>query len=320
MTGDEKLPLKQAEVSIQRFKEMAVPHHLSLLKNHRSNIEKSLALGDWQKIKKEELNALRVIKQIKNLLLEMDALREKVREEDLERFDDLMRPGREQAFAGMKDFAGKFSIVFYLRVNANRFSPLELKLKSPTSTLGSQYDEDQDNPAGNVDMHNLPAHQHMPQLQVNFQLEEHTLAQRQACLDQMENLQREIYDLHGMFQGMRQLTAEQSVAVEKIADNAEEALENVQEGERQLRQALTYKKAMYPVVGALLGTCVGGPIGLVAGIKAGGLAAVGCGILGFTGGSVLKANPNVMHGNIEEQQAEGESESTERLELKEKPE
>jgi len=103
----------------------------------------------------------------------------------------------------------------------------------------------------------------MPQLQLNFQLEEHQLAQRQACLDQMENLQQEIYDLHGMFQGMRQLTAEQSVAVEKIADNAEEALENVQQGELNLRRALTYKKAMYPVVGALLGTCVGGPIGLV---------------------------------------------------------
>lgn len=169
-------------------------------------------------------------------------------------------------------------------------------------------------------MNSLPAHRHMPQLQLNFQLEEHQLAQRQACLDQMENLQQEIYDLHGMFQGMRQLTAEQSVAVEKIADNAEEALENVQQGELNLRRALTYKKAMYPVVGALLGTCVGGPIGLVAGMKAGGLAAVGCGILGFTGGSVLKANPNVMHGNIEEEQVEPDSESTERLELKEKPE
>ncbi|XP_017010473.2 syntaxin-17 [Drosophila takahashii] len=302
MTRDEKLPLKQAEVSIQRFHDMAVPHHLGLLKNHRSNIEKSLALGDWQKIKKEELNALRVIKQIKNLLLEMDALREKVREEDLERFDQLMRPGREKAFAGMKDFA-------------------ELQLKSPTSTMSSQYDEDLDNqPNQDVDMNNLPAHRHMPQLQLNFQLEEHQLAQRQACLDQMENLQREIYDLHGMFNGMRQLTAEQSVAVEKIADNAEEALENVQQGELNLRRALTYKKAMYPMVGALLGTCVGGPIGLVAGIKAGGLAAVGCGILGFTGGSVLKANPNVMHGNIEEEEQQPDSESTERLELKEKPE
>ncbi|KAI8039385.1 syntaxin-17 [Drosophila gunungcola] len=299
--GDEKLPLKQAEISIQRFLDTAIPHHLSLLKNHRSNIEKSLALGDWQKIKKEELNAMRVIKQIKNLLLEMDALREKVREEDLERFDDLMRPGKDEAFAGMKEFA-------------------ELQLKSPTSTLSSQYDEDQDVTAQEVEMSSLPAHRHIPQLQLNFQPEEHQLAQRQACLDQMENLQREIYDLHGMFHGMRQLTAEQSVAVEKIADNAEEALENVQQGELNLRRALTYKKAMYPVMGALLGTCVGGPIGLVAGMKAGGLAAVGCGILGFTGGSVLKANPNVMHGNIEEEQAEPDSESTERLELKEKPE
>jgi len=197
---------------------------------------------------------------------------------------------------------------------------LELQLKSPTSTLSSQYDDDLDNQPQEVDMNSLPAHRHMPQLQLNFQLEEHQLAQRQACLDQMENLQQEIYDLHGMFQGMRQLTAEQSVAVEKIADNAEEALENVQQGELNLRRALTYKKAMYPVVGALLGTCVGGPIGLVAGMKAGGLAAVGCGILGFTGGSVLKANPNVMHGNIEEEQVEPDSESTERLELKEKPE
>lgn len=179
-------------------------------------------------------------------------------------------------------------------------------------------DEQQDNRAVNID--NVPALQHaLPQLQTNFQLEEHQLAQREACLEQMERLQHEIYDLQGMFHGLRELTQEQAVSVQSIADNAEEALENVQEGERQLRNALYYKKAMYPVVGALLGTCVGGPIGMVAGMKAGGLAAVGCGILGFTGGSVLKSNPNVMHGNIEEQQAQQEEgDSTETLELAEK--
>lgn len=105
--SDEKLALKQAELSVQRFQDMAVPHHLSLLQNHRSNIEKSLALGDWQKIKKEELNAMRVVKQIKNLLLEMDSLREKLREEDHARFDELMKPGRAKAFEGMNKFAGK---------------------------------------------------------------------------------------------------------------------------------------------------------------------------------------------------------------------
>ena len=111
---------------------------------------------------------------------------------------------------------------------------------------------------------------------------------------------------------MRELVQEQATSVQAIADNAEEALENVAAGEGNLRRALTYKKAMYPLVGALLGTCVGGPVGLVAGLKVGGLAAVGCGILGFTGGSVLKGNPAVLHGNIEEaslsEQAPGEIE------------
>ncbi|KAH8395599.1 hypothetical protein KR222_001869, partial [Zaprionus bogoriensis] len=298
--SEEKLALKQAELSVQRFQDMAVPHHLGLLQNHRSNIEKSLALGDWQKIKKEELNAMRVIKQIKNLLLEMDTLREKLRPEDRERFDELMQPGRAKAFEGMNRFA-------------------ELKLRSPSSTLSSQWDDEQQEQHQIVDISNAPAlQQTLPQLQTDFQLEEHQLAQRQACLEQMERLQHEIYDLQGMFQGLRELTHEQAESVQAIADNAEEALENVQQGERQLRQALTYKKAMYPMVGALLGTCVGGPIGMVAGIKAGGLAAVGCGILGFTGGSVLKSNPNVMHGSIEEQQ--GEASSSETLELAEKSE
>ncbi|XP_017843534.1 syntaxin-17 [Drosophila busckii] len=293
MVGD-RLPLKQAELSVQRFQDMAVPHHLSLLQNHRSNIEKSLALGDWQKIKKEELNAMRVIKQIKNLLVEMDALREKLAEQDQQRFDELMKPGKDKAFAGMQKFA-------------------ELQLKSPSTA------SEDDAPAADIDQ--LPAlQQALPQLQTDFQLEQHQLMQRESCLEQMEHLQHEIQDLHGMFHGMHQLTQEQAASVQSIADNAEEALENVQQGEQQLRRALYYKKAMYPLVGAMLGTCVGGPIGLVAGMKAGGLAAVGCGILGFTGGSVLKSNPSVLHGSIEEQQAQQEGDSTETLELAEKSE
>lgn len=36
----------------------------------------------------------------------------------------------------------------------------------------------------------------------------------------------------------------------------------------------------YPLAGAVLGTCVGGPIGLLAGIKIGTLAALGGGFLG----------------------------------------
>lgn len=145
----------------------------------------------------------------------------------------------------------------------------------------------------------------VPPIETKYEQQEYQLQQRQACLDELEQLQNEIRDLTGMYHNMHHLVQEQGNNVRIIADNAEEALENVQIGENNLRKALTYKKAMYPVVGALIGTCVGGPIGLVAGLKAGGLAAVGCGILGFTGGSVLKSNtsinPTVMQGNIEEE-------------------
>ena len=43
-----------------------------------------------------------------------------------------------------------------------------------------------------------------------------------------------------------------------------------------------------PLVGAIFGLCLGGPIGLLAGAKLGGVAAVGGSILGYTGASVVK--------------------------------
>ena len=43
-----------------------------------------------------------------------------------------------------------------------------------------------------------------------------------------------------------------------------------------------------PLAGAMMGLCLGGPVGVLAGVKLGGVAAVGGSILGYTGGSVIK--------------------------------
>lgn len=91
----------------------------------------------------------------------------------------------------------------------------------------------------------------------------------------------------------------------QAAQHVEETQIAVIQGESSLRQALRYKKAMYPMCGALIGTCLGGPIGMVAGLKAGGLAAIGCGILGFTGGSAIK---NSEQGTVERTTLVGEEE------------
>ena len=43
-----------------------------------------------------------------------------------------------------------------------------------------------------------------------------------------------------------------------------------------------------PLVGAMFGLCLGGPVGVLAGAKLGGVAAVGGSILGYTGAMVIK--------------------------------
>lgn len=117
------IPLKQAEIAINRFN-LAVPHHLGLLQNHRTNIEKSLTLGDWTRIKRDEINARRVIKQLKNILLEMNVLRDKISEEELSRFDALMAESKKKAFTAMEEYLGElveFFEIFSINRQFNNF-------------------------------------------------------------------------------------------------------------------------------------------------------------------------------------------------------
>lgn len=120
-------------------------------------------------------------------------------------------------------------------------------------------------------------------------MNEHQLRSREACLNEFENLQREIEDIQELFVKLNGSVVEQKDDVQAVENNVLETQEHVEAAEKSLRQALTYKKAMYPLCGAVLGFCVAGPVGMVAfGLKAGSLAAVGCGVLGATGGTVLK--------------------------------
>lgn len=107
MSYEEKIPLKRAEISIHKFNDVGIPHHISLLRNHKSNIKKSLALGDWDKIQKEEINATRVVKQLKTLLMEMDSLRSRLVSEDVKKFDELIAIGRQSAMEEMKTYLGR---------------------------------------------------------------------------------------------------------------------------------------------------------------------------------------------------------------------
>lgn len=111
--------LKYAELSIKKFNDAGIPHHLGLLKNHKSNIEKSLALCDWDKVKKEEINATRVVKQLKNLMLEMDVLRSRIAEDDLDKFDEMTLPGRQKAKEAITEFISRNAVPLLVILDNN---------------------------------------------------------------------------------------------------------------------------------------------------------------------------------------------------------
>lgn len=73
---------------------------------------------------------------------------------------------------------------------------------------------------------------------------------------------------------------EQKEHIDRVEDNIEISNSNVESGARFLEKASKYKMMTYPLVGAVIGTCIGGPIGLLAGLKLGGLTALGGGVLG----------------------------------------
>lgn len=251
-----KQPIRRLEIQINNFN-VAIPHHVDLLKRHKSNIKKYETQNDWEKVRKEHVNVSRIIKQLKELLYQMDTLRGQVLDSDINEFDKLTASARSNIMSAIEEY-------------------LVLQLDLPLSGPSSPKEEDQD------------AKYIFNDRQVQLQEEQENLQRQQACLHTWTDLQDEIQQLHQLFTDFNKIVHDQKESVDNIESNIEEVQCNVEEGAKFLEKAAKYKAVAYPLAGAFLGTCVGGPIGLIAGLKIGGLTALGCGILGFTGGSILK--------------------------------
>ncbi|XP_053971314.1 syntaxin-17 [Hylaeus anthracinus] len=251
-----KQPIRRLEIQINNFN-VAIPHHVDLLKRHKSNIQKYQAQHEWDKMHKENVNVSRIVKQLKELLYQMDTLRAQVLDSDINQFDKLTANARASIMDAIKDY-------------------LELELYLPISRPQSPEDEDQ------------PKSHPLDNRYMQVQEEQQELQRQQACLHAWNNLQEDIHQLQELFIEFNKIVDDQKELVNIAEDNIELTSINVTKGEQFLSKAARYKVAAYPLAGALIGTCVGGPIGLIAGLKVGGLTAIGCGILGFTGASFLK--------------------------------
>ncbi|KAH0948427.1 hypothetical protein HN011_003627 [Eciton burchellii] len=252
-----KQPIRRLEIQINNFN-VAIPHHVNLLKRHKNNIRKYQDQHNWELVRKEHVNVSRIIKQLKELLYQMDTLRAQVLDADIKQFDKLTRNARDSIIITIEKY-------------------LEMQLDFATLSSTSIENENEDTRV----MHELDDNH------IQLQAEE-DLQHQQACLHAWNALQEDIQQLYNLFIEFNKVVYDQKQTVDDVVTNIEEAQVNVEEGTRLLEKASKYKVAAYPIAGAMIGTCIGGPIGLLAGMKIGGLAALSCGILGFTGGSLLK--------------------------------
>lgn len=145
------------------------------------------------------------------------------------------------------------------------------------------------------------------QVQVNLAAEEEDLAKKEAYLRSWQQLQTDFEDLNHIFRDFSQMVHEQKEVVNEIEQHVETAAENVEEGNKILAKAAKMKSATYPMFGALIGGCMAGPIGMVAGLKLGALAGLSGGILGFTGGKLLKYKEIEPEMTMEENQTKEET-------------
>ncbi|EFN71021.1 Syntaxin-17 [Camponotus floridanus] len=236
-----KQPIRRLEIQINNFN-VAIPHHVNLLKRHKNNIKKYQNQHDWERMRKEHINVSRIIKQLKELLYQMETLRAQVLDVDIDKFDKLTRHARTSIMCTIEEY-------LEMELDASKLSSVPSK-NEDQETKHSFNDND-----------------------IQLQVEREDLQYQQTCIRVWNCLQEEIQQLHELFTEFNKIV---HVRIYIYHFNL------------YLGIASKYKVAAYPIAGAMLGTCIGGPIGLLAGMKIGGLAALSCGILGFTGGSLLK--------------------------------
>lgn len=178
---------------------------------------------------------------MKELLYQLDTLRSQVKDSDVEEFDKLTSKAR-------------LSII----KTSEQYLKLQLKIQDPKIITS---DED-------------------TQVEDKLQQEYDDILCREACLTAWDSLQTDIQELHELFVSFDKIVQEDKETVQNIQDNIEETEINVIKGYKNVKLAARYKAALYPLTGAVIGTCVAGPIGLLAGLKIGGLSAMAGGFLG----------------------------------------
>lgn len=278
---EEKVKLRRLEPAIQKFIKIVIPTDLERLRKHQINIEKYQRCRIWDKLHEEHINAGRTVQQLRSNIREMEKLCLKVRKDDLVLLRRMIDPVKEAAAAAAAEFLQlRQESVEELEKQFNDEETLLQPSLTRSMTVGGAFHttEAEADPQSMTQIYALPE-----------------IPRDQNAAESWETLEADLIELSHLVTEFSLLVNSQQEKIDSIEDHVNSAAVNVEEGTRNLGKAAKYKLAILPVAGALLGGAVGGPIGLLAGFKVAGIAAaLGGGVLGFTGGKLIQRRKQKM--------------------------
>ncbi|KAM5298901.1 syntaxin-17 [Ctenodactylus gundi] len=278
---EEKVKLRRLEPAIQKFTKIVIPTDLERLRKHQINIEKYQRCRVWDKLHEEHINAGRTVQQLRSNIREMEKLCLKVRKDDLVLLKRMIDPVKEEASAATAEFLQlHLQSAEELKKQFNSEDALLHPSLTRSLTVGGAFHTPEDE----ADSQSLTQIYALPEI-----------PQDQNAAESWETLEADLIELSQLVTDFSLLVNAQQEKIDSIADHVNSAAVNVEEGTKNLGKAAKYKLAALPVAGALIGGVVGGPIGLLAGFKVAGIAAaLGGGVLGFTGGKLIQRRKQKM--------------------------
>ncbi|XP_068003865.1 syntaxin-17 [Melanerpes formicivorus] len=228
----------------------------------------------WDRLHEEHINAGRTVQQLRANMREMEKLCLRVRQEDIPVLQRMINPVKEEASFAIKDF---------LQLHSESAEELKRQLERQEDTSLTRSAT-----VGGEILYNTEVKDGSQSLiQISSRLPE--IPQEENAAESWETLEGDLVELSQLVTDFSLLVTSQQEKIDRIEDHVNTAAVNVEEGTKNLGKAAKYKLAALPVAGAVIGGVVGGPIGLLAGFKVAGIAAaLGGGILGFTGGKLIQ--------------------------------
>lgn len=194
------------------------------------------------RLKKETTERKNAIRQLKDLLYELDTLRAQVEDSSLDKFDNQTFALRKNIAALIKDYVGKnCNGSFYLYILNTQFVALERTASQVIKENEEPEEEEPSNPFEGINQ--IQMQESIQQIKLNAETER---------LNRIENLNENIHDIHGMYETLNNMVQEQKENVHIIEDNVEQTQEEVNEGVKTIvkicKQVILYMLSAYSMV------------------------------------------------------------------------